>query len=193
MSSFLDQIKNWFWSVRYWRFVSFFWGFLEATIFFIIPDVFISRLGLVDYKRALMATIYTLAGSLFGAVLLFQSAGLIDKEPFLKAVPFVTMHQMEKAEAGLLEYGVSGVAFGPLYGIPHKIYTLHAADLKLSLNHFLLYSALTRWLRFMLIACCTIGMCIMLKKFFRFSDKRLTTTFVLVWIIFYFFYIISLK
>ena len=42
------------------------WGAAEATLFFIVPDVFLSWLALSDRRQALIACLYALLGALVG-------------------------------------------------------------------------------------------------------------------------------
>lgn len=55
---------------KHWAWWAFAWGLAEATFFFIVPDVFTTRLALQDFKRALISCIFTLAGALLGGVTL---------------------------------------------------------------------------------------------------------------------------
>src|SRR3546814_16266356 len=52
--------------------VSLLWGFAEATVFFVVPDVWISRRALSSWRAALRGCGFALAGALVGCVLLFD-------------------------------------------------------------------------------------------------------------------------
>src|SRR3546814_3695958 len=49
--------------------VSLLWGFAEATVFFVVPDVWISRRALSSWRAALRGCGFALAGALGGGVL----------------------------------------------------------------------------------------------------------------------------
>src|SRR3546814_12347528 len=51
--------------------VSLLWGFAEATVFFVVPDVWISRRALSSWRAALRGCGFALAGALVGGVLLY--------------------------------------------------------------------------------------------------------------------------
>ena len=48
------------------------WGAAEATLFFIVPDVLLSRMALQDRRRALQACLWALAGALAGGTLVWM-------------------------------------------------------------------------------------------------------------------------
>src|SRR3546814_8042489 len=50
--------------------ISLLWGFAEATVFFVVPDVWISRRALSSWRAALRRCGFALAGALVGGVLL---------------------------------------------------------------------------------------------------------------------------
>src|SRR3546814_21022897 len=50
--------------------VSLLWGFAEATVFFVVPDVWISRRALSSWRAALRGCGFALAGALVGGGLL---------------------------------------------------------------------------------------------------------------------------
>ena len=53
------------------------WGFAEATVFFIVPDVFLSVLAMFDMSKALVACLYALFGALVGGVVMYNW-GIVD-------------------------------------------------------------------------------------------------------------------
>src|SRR5690606_1189122 len=53
--------------------VSLLWGFAEATVFFVVPDVWISRLALSSWPAALRACGFALVGALAGGALLYRA------------------------------------------------------------------------------------------------------------------------
>ncbi len=43
------------------------WGFAEATLFFLAPDVYLTRIALRDWRGALLASLAAAAGSFFSS------------------------------------------------------------------------------------------------------------------------------
>jgi hypothetical protein len=55
--------------------LAFAWGLAEATVFFVVPDVWISRLALSSWRAALRGCALALVGALVGGVLLYLAGG----------------------------------------------------------------------------------------------------------------------
>ena len=47
------------------------WGFAEATLFFIVPDVWLTLAGRDKLHRGLIVCLYSLAGALTGGTLMY--------------------------------------------------------------------------------------------------------------------------
>jgi len=50
------------------------WGFAEATLFFFVPDILITRIALADLRRALWACFWSLLGAVSGGAVRTDSA-----------------------------------------------------------------------------------------------------------------------
>lgn len=129
------------------------WGFAEATLFFIVPDVWLSILGRKKLKIGLIACIYTLLGALAGGLLMFAWGGhdLDRVRRVLEAVPGISTQMIEAVYRQLTEQGVLSLMSGPLSGTPYKIYASQAQAAGISPWVFLLVSIPARLIRFVLV------------------------------------------
>src|SRR5436190_634460 len=50
------------------------WGFAEATLFFIVPDVLITLIALFSFKKSALAMLLATLGAVVGGALMFQWA-----------------------------------------------------------------------------------------------------------------------
>lgn len=134
-------------------FIAFFWGFAEATLFFIIPDVWISLLALQSRNEALLGCLYSLAGAMLGgAVMYFLGRKELQRwNTTLEKIPAIHSRDILKVQSDLKSSGAASVLFGPLFGIPYKIYAVNAHSV-MSIASFMLISIPAREIRFALIA-----------------------------------------
>ena len=132
------------------------WGFAEATVFFIVPDVQLSWLALRSVKRGLVACLFALLGALVGGVVMWMwgrsdpgsARAIFESLPALSGTTIATVRQQ------LTDSGITALFLGPLGGTPYKIYAVEAADLRFGLATFLAVSIPARLARFVLV---TIG------------------------------------
>lgn len=140
---------------RTWPWLAFAWGLAEATFFFIVPDVFTSRLVLQQPRRGFVACLPCLAGALCGGVLLYflgqnaeSSAAILAA---LDRVPGIKPDLIEGAALNLERHRLTALFLGALTGIPFKLYAVQAASAGFGFASFLFASALARLSRFLLV------------------------------------------
>jgi membrane protein YqaA with SNARE-associated domain len=169
--------------------IGFAWGLAEATLFFIVPDVWLTLVALFSIKQS---------GKVLGAILLGAlSAGSImyfwgqaQPERAIAAVlhvPFVSEKMFSKAHQDLEHYGLWALVKGPASGIPYKLYAVQASRYS-SLLPFLLITLLARVERFALfwLIACAMGMI-----FRRNIERRpavAVITYACIWIVGYAWY-----
>ncbi len=168
------------------------WGFAEATVFFIVPDVLLSWLALESYRRALIACVYALAGALAGGTIIWF-AGRSDPEPLralFDTLPAVDYPMIDRVRAELTESGLVALFIGPLRGTPYKIYALEAAQLGFGFMIFLSVSVPARLIRFVIVSLAAVGLGQVLGR--RLSLAQLRIVHVTLWTAFYawFFYVL---
>jgi len=133
--------------------LAWFWGFSEATVFFIVPDVLLSWLAIDSYKRALVASLWVLCGALVGGCLLWflgRTEPQALREIFV-SLPAINDAMISNVRSQLQESGLVAMFIGPLSGTPYKIYALEAGNMGYGLAVFLLISIPARLIRFLLV------------------------------------------
>jgi len=60
---------------RFWHLAAFLWGFAEATLFFIVPDVLLTLLAVrFGWRRAIMPLLFCLSGAVVGGAVFFGAS-----------------------------------------------------------------------------------------------------------------------
>jgi hypothetical protein len=128
------------------------WGFAEATLFFFVPDVQLTRVALTRPRLALRCCGLALAGALAGGSLMYAwgNADPAAARAALDAVPAVSAQAVAEVGAELRGHGARSLFLGPLTGKPYKIYAVEAAAGGVGLLPFLAVSVPARGLRFLL-------------------------------------------
>ena len=136
--------------------LSFFWGFAEATLFFIVPDVGLSIIALQGVNEGLIACLYALAGAMTGGTMMFYwgRASVEKVTDILHKIPAIRTKDTQKVRADLKASGIMAMMFGPILGIPYKIYASYAYQVT-SIFFFLLVSIPARVVRFVLVTYAT--------------------------------------
>lgn len=129
------------------------WGFAEATLFFIVPDVWLTLAGRDKLHRGLIACLYSLTGALAGGTLMYLW-GSQDHQTALRiveSVPAISTEMVGRVREQLSTQGVVALMLGPLSGTPYKLYAVQAAGAGTSIGLFLLVSVTARLTRFLLV------------------------------------------
>ena len=168
--------------------VAWMWGFAEATLFFIVPDVWLTIAGRHSLKTGMVAAGWALVDALVGGVVMFSwghyhQSSVLQVLEFVPAVNHVMIGQVAQE---LRAQGVSALLFGPLQGIPYKLYAAQAHTSGIEMFLFLLVSIPARLLRFVLSVVVSYGV----LKGLSALGIRLNALYVLIgfWSCFYLFY-----
>jgi membrane protein YqaA with SNARE-associated domain len=179
-------------SPQRWRTVATAWGFAEATVFFIVPDVFTSRLALTHTPRqALIACLWSVLGALIGGHLLFVFAHIDPASATrflaqLDAIPGISHALIGFAGAEIREHGATAFFTSAASGVPYKLCALQASLHGISYPAFLLASATSRALRFLLVTTFALGC--RRSPLRNCQPKTRTTIHLLCWALFYAWY-----
>ena len=122
-------------------------------MFFLVPDVLLSALAILDWRLALAACILATAGALAGGTLMFL-AGRRDAaraEAFLLRIPGIGPAMLERVRGEVASRGFTAVLLGPLSGTPYKLYAVEAGRRGLPFTAFLLVSIPARLTRFLAV------------------------------------------
>jgi len=161
------------------------WGLAEATLFFIVPDVWLSGISLYNLKKALMASLFCLAGALLGgmAIYLWGLYSPVTAIETIARVPAINMEMLVRVQQNLSVEGVWAILFGPLSGTPYKTYAAQAASAGIGWLPFLLISIPARLLRFQAITLLSWGLSTTLLRHFSLRTKYCVLIF--GWLLFY--------
>lgn len=126
------------------------WGFAEATLFFLVPDVALTYLAIAGPQEAWLGCAAAVAGALLGGAIMYRW-GARDASG-LRAL-FVRIPAIDAREVGAVRGRVGRAGFralflGPLLGTPYKLYAAEAGRRHLSFRAFLLVSIPARGMRF---------------------------------------------
>jgi membrane protein YqaA with SNARE-associated domain len=120
--------------------VAFLWGLAEGTLFFIIPDVYILFVALFHWRRGLLVTLASVAGSLVGGALMYALAAQdgTAMTALLTHIPLISPQMVETVALRMQTDGLVGMVDGPVQGIPYKVYAVQAGRQSLPFLLFLL-------------------------------------------------------
>ncbi|MEO6568874.1 MAG: hypothetical protein ABIO94_08935 [Opitutaceae bacterium] len=166
--------------------LAFLWGLAEATVFFIVPDVLITRLALLGaIRRTLLACLCALAGALLGGTILWCAAAHNGAPSLLRLfshLPGINRDLVAETGQAMYQQGPNALFGQGFLGHPYKLLAVHAGAQHVPLGTFLLISAPARFLRLSLTATLAwvIGRCLK-----RWKPATLAQCHAFVWLCFY--------
>lgn len=130
------------------------WGFAEATLFFIVPDVLLSCLALSSLKKSLRACLAAAVAAACGGLAVFTCASLFPDttHAVLRAVPGISEATFERVRDLLATGLFSGMLQGAFAGVPYKIFAAEAGTSGINPALFALVSPLARLPRFLALS-----------------------------------------
>jgi hypothetical protein len=162
------------------------WGVAEATLFFIVPDVILSYIGL---RRGVNATarasVIAAIGAAVGGVIMYlwASQNLAAARETVLAVPAIGEAMAARAEAAMAENWFLAVLLGPLSSTPFKLYAISAPQAGAPLALFALASFAARLPRFLIVS---TGVALIGRGLRRWlSERQLLWHLIGAWLIFY--------
>lgn len=165
------------------------WGVAEGTVFFIVPDVWISWVALKSRRRSLTTTLSALAGALVGGLATYKYSsrtGADATRRFLVGQPAISHAMINRIEHEMVEEGPKTLMRGPLRGAPYKIYARTAGVQEQPLGTFLAWSVPARLIRFVLVSLGSSAMASATKKHFPRHAKTINRIgFFAAWTAFY--------
>jgi hypothetical protein len=169
---------------------AFLWGLAEATFFFIVPDVLLTWIATRSLRSSIQASLVALAGALVGgvAVVTFAAASPDRAHGLLLHIPGINLHLLERVSGQVDELGLLAVLFGPLKGIPYKIYAVEWGTRGGALLGFLLISIPARWVRFALSALLARAIAHLIGPLTQRRPRIEALILAIIWTAFYLFY-----
>lgn len=168
------------------------WGTAEATVFFIVPDVWTSWLALHNPRRGMATTVSALAGALAGGATMYKISQQMPPEAtekILTSVPGISAAMVAKVERQLDEQGWSALVLGPTRGVPYKIYARTLAHGNESFGRFMALSVPARMARFLAVTSGVAGLGKLADRL-GVGAKGKTVTFLAGWAGFYSWYFV---
>src|SRR5947208_11222692 len=105
------------------HFLAFAWGVAEATVFFVVSDVLITRAALASLRNGLLAAAVVIAGALVGGAISYQwgKTDLESARHVLDALPAISIGMLDRAQHALASDGMVAAFVGSFTGVPYKV------------------------------------------------------------------------
>jgi hypothetical protein len=165
---------------------TFIWGVAEATLFFFVPDVLLSYIGLKrGGKDAARASILAAIGAGVGGAIMFwwSSADPEAARAAVLAVPAISEAMAERAAAAMADNWFLATFLGPLSSTPFKLYAILAPHAGATLPAFALAGVAARLPRFLVVS---IGVALIGRVLSRHVSPRVQTWLLAgAWVVFY--------
>ena len=100
------------------------WGFAEATLFFIVPDVLLTFIAIRHgWRQAAMASLAAAAGATIGGALMYAWAASdpASARGAIDFVPAISAALLERAKDALARDGLAAMFIGAFTGAPYKV------------------------------------------------------------------------
>jgi membrane protein YqaA with SNARE-associated domain len=166
--------------------IALFWGFAEATLFFIVPDVFLCFVSIkYSLRQTFYLTLYALIGAITGGVLIYK-LGINYPETVYKLIvslPAIDTDMMNEVRNKLQQSALSQMFIGAVTGVPYKVFAFEAGQQLIDLTCFILISIPARLFRWISIIVLVRLLILYLQK--RYTAKQITKIFCVFWAIFY--------
>jgi membrane protein YqaA with SNARE-associated domain len=136
--------------------LAFLWGFSEATVFFIVPDVIISLIALIyGWRAGALAVCVAIAGAVGGGTIIYYwgQGDIVSARAFFDQLPAIAPATIARAtnDVSSDNFGFA-MLIGSVTSVPYKLYAAEAGAAGLSLWTFILLTPLARLPRFALAA-----------------------------------------
>lgn len=169
--------------------LAFLWGLAEGTLFFVVPDVLLSLVAMLEPRRCWKHIAAATGGALLAGALVYGYSQQDSRRATeaVERMPFVTSKMFSKVEASYRAHGIGAVFLAPYSGIPYKVYAVEAPSVARELA-FLTATIPARAGRFFLV-CLAFGLpAAWLRRVRNWSKRRLVAIHAMVWAVFYTFY-----
>jgi len=165
------------------------WGFAEATLFFIVPDVLISFIAMRrGWRAGVLAAGVACFGALLGGLVMYLW-GNRDAEAarhVLDLTPAISPGMIWTTGYELNHSGLVSMVVGAFTGVPFKIYAVEAGAAAMGLGAFLAMAVIARLTRFLLAALIAVAATQSLRHFL--SERTIMLLLAVFWVLFYAWY-----
>ena len=165
---------------------AFVWGVAEATLFFLVPDVLLSYIGLKrGAKAAARASLIAAIGASVGGVIMYIWAvqNFAAAREAVLDIPAISEAMAVRAEQAMTEAWFVATLFGPLTNTPFKLFAILAPAAGAPLPLFALAAIAARLPRFLIVS---IGVSRIGRALSRWlSERQLLWLLIGAWLLFY--------
>jgi hypothetical protein len=166
--------------------VALLWAFAEATLFFVVPDVWLTVVAVRrGIRSAMIACGFAVLGAVAGGAVLYlwAQADAASAIAMVGAIPGIPPSMIDNVAAALRADGLLAMVFGAFAGVPYKIYAVEAPGAGLGLALFLAASVPARLLRFVLLAFMASAFAALFDGWL--SRRVVLAIVVVLWVLFY--------
>ena len=131
---------------------AFLWGVAEATLFFIVPDVILTYIGVRQGPRAAAnASLIAALGAAVGGVIMYLWSQSDPDGAYaaVAAVPAISADMLRSAQGAMGEHWFYATVVGPLTSTPYKVFAIFAPHAGVPVWAFALASVIARLPRFL--------------------------------------------
>lgn len=173
-------------------FLTFLWWILEATVFFIIPDVLLGFLWVFRHKNKLGVFFSTILWSILGWVILYLLTyyGMIGVS-WLSSIPLINDRMINKVLLDLDSWYLPFI-ISTLWWIPYKIQAVAYGMSGINIFIFVILSFISRAPRFIFSLWLSHLIWESFKDYFEDHARYLLLIYTLVWIIIYMIYYLAI-
>lgn len=135
--------------------MAFGWGFGEAVLFFVIPDVFLTLVAVrFGFRRSFRLAVIATVGAVLGGLLTYGWAALHAESAFaaMELLPGIDRSMVDSVQHEVATHGNRALLAGPWQGQPYKLFAAASGDFGLSLIGLALLTIPGRLVRFAISA-----------------------------------------
>lgn len=170
------------------------WGAAEATFFFIVPDVWLSRVALRSPRRARAASVSAVVGAIAGGLVARAWAArtpVPESAAAMRRLPAISRAMIDRVDGDVRRHGFRAVLAGPVRGVPYKLYARAAGVQRVPVPAFIGWSVPARLPRFLLVSALGDGLARLGRRILPegVSDRIAPTVHLIAWIAFYAWYL----
>jgi membrane protein YqaA with SNARE-associated domain len=175
--------------------IAFLWGLAEATLFFIVPDVYLGLVALFNWRRGAWATAAAVAGAMVGGAVMYALAANNSDAlaQLLTRVPLVSSNMVSGIGDQMRREGLLAMVTGPLRGIPYKVYAVQAGAQQLPFWLFLLFTISARLERLLPVTCAFSVIGVVFKKIISRRVALVLCAYGLMWLVIYVLYYLRFR
>jgi len=175
--------------------IAFLWGLAEATLFFIVPDMYLGFVAVFHWRRGLLATLATVAGAMIGGatmyVLAVSNGAAVNQ--LLVRIPLISPEMVRTVAEQMRASGLAAMISAPLQAVPYKIYAAQAGQQHFPFIQFLLVTLPARLERTLPVVLAAAAFGSALKRLVQRRTALVIGTYALLWVGVYVAYYLQMR